>query len=246
MALDDEHRLVVERIDPNTGVHHIWKLDLARNSNVSRLTLSSMGRHAPMLDPTVPMVYVGRESGHFDFSVKDLSQPDGDQSLLVTPANNYPDDWSVDGRFILYETLDARTKRDLWYFPLFGDRKPRPLLQSDFNEAQGQLSPNGRWLAYISDESGRWEVYIRRFPGLGDVRLISTAGGTRPRWRADGQEIFYLAADRTLMAVGLAAARQSSQAHRNHCSACVPCQAAFLPGSATEQATTLRATVSDF
>ena len=120
----------------------------------------------------------------------------------TTSANKYPTDWSLDGRFILDQTLD-RAQRDLWVLPLFGDRTPRPLLQSEFNEEQGQLSPDGRWLAYISDKTGRWEVYVRSFPGLGDLRQISTAGGTHPRWRRDGKEIFYLAADRRLMAVGL-------------------------------------------
>jgi len=148
------------------------------------------------------MVYISNVSGHLDLWVKDLRQPEREDVLLSTSANKYPTDWSLDGRFILYETL-ARSQRDLWLLPLFGDRKPRPLLQSEFNEEQGQLSPDGRWMTYISDETGRWEVYVRSFPGLGDLHQVSTAGGTHPRWRRDGKEIFYLAADRTVMAVGL-------------------------------------------
>jgi hypothetical protein len=74
-----------------------------------------------------------------------------------------------------------------------------------FNEKEGQLSPDGRWLSYVSDETGRWEVYVRSFPSLGELHQISTAGGTHPRWRRDGKEIFYLGADRMLMAVELRA-----------------------------------------
>jgi Tol biopolymer transport system component len=135
--------------------------------------------------------------------VKDLRQPETEEVLLSTAANKFPTDWSLDERLVLYETLDSRTQRDLWVLPLSGDRRPRPLLQSEFNEEQGQLSPDGRWLAYISDETGRWEVYVRSFPGLGDLRHISTAGGTHPRWRRDGKEIFYLSRNHTLMAVDL-------------------------------------------
>jgi Tol biopolymer transport system component len=200
----DERQLLVERIDPNRGDHQIWKLDVARNGNASRLTLGNMSRHAPVLSSDgSKMVFTANQSGHFDFFVKDLRQPESDQPLLATPANKYPMDWSRDGRFLVYETLDARTQRDLWVLPLVGDRTPRLLLHSEFNESQGQLSPDGLWIAYISDESGRWEVYVRAFPGLGDVRLISTGGGTQPRWRRDGREIFYVAADRRLMAVSL-------------------------------------------
>ena len=149
------------------------------------------------------MVYISNDSGHFNILLKDLRQPEREDVLLSTSANNYPDDWSLDGRLILDQTLDARTGRDLWVLPLFGERKPRPLLQSEFDEQQAQLSPDNRWIAYISNETGRWEVYVRSFPNLGDLHQISESGGTQPRWRRDGKELFYLAGDHTLMAVDL-------------------------------------------
>jgi hypothetical protein len=80
-------------------------------------------------------------------------------------------------------------------------RKPVPFLHADFNESQGQFSPDGRWIAYVSDESGSQQVYVQSFPTLGGQRQISTEGGTQPRWRRDGKELFYLAPDRKLMAV---------------------------------------------
>jgi len=89
---------------------------------------------------------------------------------------------------------------DIWLLSM-ADRKPIPYLQTDFNELHGQVSPDGQWLAYTSDESGTWEVYVQSFPVLGHRRTISTNGGAQPRWRKDGKELFYLASDRRLMTV---------------------------------------------
>jgi hypothetical protein len=85
--------------------------------------------------------------------------------------------------------------------PRTGDRKPAQFLATSANEIQGQVSPDGRWLAYASDESGAWEVYVQSFPSPGAKRTISTGGGTEPQWRGDGKELFYLSADHMMMAV---------------------------------------------
>ncbi len=105
------------------------------------------------------------------------------------------------------------TKSDLWVLPLQGDRKPIPLLRTQFNERSGQFSPDGRWIAYISDESGSDEIYVREFYSgsaqgpwdAGSKWLISKGGGTDPRWRGDGKELFYVASDGKLMAVDISA-----------------------------------------
>jgi hypothetical protein len=91
-------------------------------------------------------------------------------------------------------------QRDLWVFS-FAEGKARPFVTGPSREEDGRFSPNGRWVAYISDESGQLEVYVRPFPGPGSRRQISTTGGAMPRWRADGQELFYVALDNKLMAV---------------------------------------------
>ena len=115
-----------------------------------------------------------------------------------------PCDWSRDGRYILYEEGGDATGSDLWVLPMTGStggpRKPVPFLQTAFNEMLGQFSPDGRWVAYISDESGRNEVYVRSFPAGSGKFQISNNGGTQPRWRDDGKEIYYLAPDGKLMA----------------------------------------------
>jgi Tol biopolymer transport system component len=90
---------------------------------------------------------------------------------------------------------------DLWIAPQFGDRKPFPYLQTQFNEQDGVFSPDGRWVAYRSDESGRDEIYVQAFPLSGAKFQISTGGGTEPTWRNDGSELFYRSADGNLMAV---------------------------------------------
>ena len=119
--------------------------------------------------------------------------------------NKYPFDWSRDGRFVLYGALPGTptTGNDIWVLPMFGDRKPMPYLRTQAGEFSGRFSPDGRWVAYSSRESGQREVYVASFPMATGKRQISTMGGTTPRWRRDGQELFYLAEDNTLMAVGI-------------------------------------------
>jgi Tol biopolymer transport system component len=151
-----------------------------------------------------------------------------DEQLLARP-NPGPDDWSQDGRFIIYdEFFDAASKADLWALPLSGDRKPILLVRTDGNDIHGQLSPDGRWLAYSSDVTRRFEIYVQPFLPDGDAssnsdrgastaptaeRLwgttsdtggrwqVSTAGGVQPRWSHDGRELFYLTTDKVLMSV---------------------------------------------
>jgi Tol biopolymer transport system component len=118
------------------------------------------------------------------------------QSSLVKIAN----DWSPDGRFILYRSADPETSNDLWALPLFGDRKPFPVAQSPSNEQLGRFSPDGRWIAYQSNESGRTEIYVQPFPGPGARSQISTDGGANPQWRRDGRELFYVSLEERLMA----------------------------------------------
>src|SRR5262249_31132335 len=106
------------------------------------------------------------------------------------------------GRFITYTARDQRGKTNLWALPLSNDQKPL-LLQSSFNTRQGRFSPDGRWLAYVSDESGRDEIYLEAFPGHENKSQVSKDGGTNPRWRRDGRELFYMAPAGQLMSVGV-------------------------------------------
>jgi Tol biopolymer transport system component len=102
-------------------------------------------------------------------------------------------DWSRDGQYLLYAEADLHTRGDLWVLPLQSGRVAAPFLQTPFNELYGQFSPDSKWIAYSSDESGRQEIYVRYFFAPGGKRQISNNGGTQPRWRRDGKELFYLA-----------------------------------------------------
>src|SRR5262245_38640765 len=104
---------------------------------------------------------------------------------------------------------DPKTQGDIWTIPAKGG-KPAPLLVTPFNEYAGRLSPDGQWIAYASDESGRPEVYVQRFPSLTDKSQISTQGGSEPQWRSDGRELFYVTANRTLAAVPVETASRFS------------------------------------
>src|SRR5262249_8234296 len=126
-----------------------------------------------------------------------------EERLLLRDAG-VPLSVSRDGRFLLYQRQDPTTGSDLWALPLVGERKPSPVAQTTFDERGGEFSPDGRWIAYESNESGQFEVYVRSFP-VGDPKsIVSKGGGTQPRWSRDGKELFYSAPDRRLMAVTVA------------------------------------------
>jgi eukaryotic-like serine/threonine-protein kinase len=128
----------------------------------------------------------------------------GKEELLVTGGiNNRPLDWSRDGKFVVYQNYGGTTGTDLMLLPLQGDQKPVPYLQTSFNEGNAQFSPDGRWMAYASNESGQPQVYVQAIPASGAKWQISPAGGDQPRWRRDGKELYYISADRKLMAVSI-------------------------------------------
>jgi dipeptidyl aminopeptidase/acylaminoacyl peptidase len=117
-----------------------------------------------------------------------------------------PLSWSPDGRFLLYAQANSRTAADLMALPLEGDRKPFPVVQTPANENQGQFSPDGKYVAYTSNESGLSEIFVIPFPPspTGGRWLVSKGGGVMPRWRRDGRELFYIGLDNHMMAVEVA------------------------------------------
>src|SRR5262249_35415929 len=121
-----------------------------------------------------------------------------------------PTDSSPDGRHLLYFTFGLKTQNDVWALPMEGDRKPFPVVQTEFEERNAQFSPDGKWIAYQSNESGRFEIYVQPFPGPGPKTVISTDGGAEARWRGDGKELFYIALDGQLMAVPIQLPKEGS------------------------------------
>jgi serine/threonine protein kinase len=210
----DERRMVFA--NSSSDNRDIWVLDSVRGVT-SRLTFDPAIDDPPMWSPDgLRVVWASNRSGVFNLYVKSANGG-GPEQLLVTmgaPAG-WPEDWSRDGRFIIYQIPGAKTGQDLWIAPqpseaAGGDRKPFPYLQTEFDEKHGRFSPDGRWVAYSSNESGRDEVYVQSFPASGARFQISAGGGMEPQWRKDGAELFYIAEDRTLMAVPVKLARSSS------------------------------------
>jgi Tol biopolymer transport system component len=121
--------------------------------------------------------------------------------LLRNEYDKFVRSWSSDGRNLAYDVRGvAKTHIDIWVLPLTGDKKPFPFLQTEFRESFPAFSPDSKWMAYVSDESGREEVYVAPFPAAGRKLQVSTGGGTLPLWRGDGKEIFYVTLDNKLMA----------------------------------------------
>jgi Tol biopolymer transport system component len=199
----DEDHVVFNRADPQNGNADIWLVELRRGS-ATRLTTQSSYEWRQIWSPDGRHIaFASNRTGPMNLYERPASGGE-DQVLLQSNKRLIPTDWSRDGRFIVYVELNPETQEDLWVLPLDGDRKPFPIVRTEFNERQGRLSPDGRWMAYTSDESGAAEVYVQGFTGReasGPKIKVSINGGSNPRWRRDGRELFYIARDRKLTAV---------------------------------------------
>jgi Tol biopolymer transport system component len=195
-----EKRVVVDRYDSQTDAGDLWLYDVTGGA-ASRFTFDPAGDSIPVWSPDGSrIVWRSNRDGAFNLYWKAASGAGPEELLLKSGNMKTPTGWSLDGRFLIYYEVDPKTKRDIWVLPLFGDRKPFPFLQTEASEAAGQLSPDGRWMAYASDQTGAFEVYVRSFPSGGGQWQISTKGGTGRCWRRDGKELFYYAPDGKLMA----------------------------------------------
>jgi dipeptidyl aminopeptidase/acylaminoacyl peptidase len=201
----DEKTLAVELVDRVTQDQDIWLIDTTRNLPSRFTSHPNNITFMPVWSPDgARIVFAWARGTPPNLYQRTYSAGGGDELLLKSTSNSQPTDWSRDGRYVVYASLDPKTQWDLWSLPMLGShaaQKPVSFLQTEFNEHLGRLSPDGRWLAYVSDESGTNEVYVATFPaGEGKTR-ISLNGGSEPRWDGQGKELFYLAPDKRLMAV---------------------------------------------
>jgi len=200
----DEQSLAVGVADPRTGATDVWTYDLSRGQS-TRFTFEPFMEHGAIWSPDGRrLAFASSPDGPPHLYQKSVN--DTESAAMLVPVSGFPQrpyDWTRDGRFIIYGDGEGQTGADLMILPLEGDRKPRPFLRTQFNEHEARFSPDGRWVAYVSDESGPSEVYVRPFPEdrQGLKRQVSVGGGTSPRWRRDGTELFFIASDKKLMAV---------------------------------------------
>jgi Tol biopolymer transport system component len=194
----DGDRVAISRSETAAGRStniDIWIRELTRGV-MTRLTFDPGEDRLPVWSPDGKQIVFSsnRENSTAQLYRKDASGSGAEERLTDGPTVKIPLDWSKDGKYILYRDDNPKTGRDLMALPLTGDRKPFPVVNTQFAESTGALSPDGRWVAYASNDSGQNELYIQAFPGLGGPKgrwQVSNNSGYDVKWRADGKELYY-------------------------------------------------------
>jgi Tol biopolymer transport system component len=171
---------------------NVWLFDLERNVK-TRVTFNDALDISPVWSPDgTRMIYTSAHAGRFSLILHDLATGREDVVLQATGGSTpVTTSWSADGRQVLYQMVTPKGRADIYSLSL-ADRKPQAYLATPFNEAVGRFSPDGKWVAYQSQESGAWEIYIAPFPPTGAKWQVSSDHGAVPRWRGDGRELYYV------------------------------------------------------
>lgn len=190
LTRDGAHVAMYRSVNGNVDV---WSLDTKRGA-WSRLTSDPADDVFPVWSPDgSELVFSSNRTGIHNLYRRPLTAGGREERLFSSPQHKVATDWSADGRFIVFDSEDPKTGSDIWALPLDGKEKPFPVVNTKFDEHSAQFSPDGHWIAYQSNESGRTEIYIQPFPGPGNSSVISTAGGTQAHWGRDAKELFYVA-----------------------------------------------------
>jgi WD40 repeat protein len=197
----DAQRVAADVVDPRTGTADIWLHDLSGGAPV-RLTSDLASEQSPNWSPDGRrIVFSSERLGAPSLLLKTI-ETGAEEQLVGGPIPLAPEDWSADGRWIAYVSNSRQTGRDLWLLPIAGDRKPRQFSGTRFEEWDARFSPDSAWIAFASNESSKTEVYVASVQRPGEKRAVSIGGGAAPRWKRDGRELYYMAADnQSIMAV---------------------------------------------
>ena len=194
----DEKSVAFRRVA--NGKSDLWVRDLNRGTE-TRITENSSSA-VPFWSPQDDrIVFESTQTGVSKLYQRSSSGSGQDELLLQGEISPWPSQWSRDGRYIVYFEVGTKNKRDIWFLPTGANRKGIPFLTTEADEFMGQLSPDSHWMAFTSDRSDRREVYVRPFPSGDGEWPISLAGGQAPRWRGDGEELYFIAANGKMIAV---------------------------------------------
>jgi len=206
----DARRVAVDVLDPHTGTSDIWIYDVAQGAPV-RFTFDLDDESNPVWSPDRRIMFRMNRGGPASLRLgsaapnlyaKTLGAAAEEELLVANPGPLNPNDWSADGKWIVYTNNTRQTGRDLWLMPTAGDRQPRALAATPFDEWDARFSPDSSRVAFVTTESGAAEVYVATLAPPGDKKRVSSGGGTSPRWSRDGRALFYASADnRSIMSV---------------------------------------------
>jgi eukaryotic-like serine/threonine-protein kinase len=194
----DGQRIALEKLEPEPD---IWVLNRPRGT-LTRLTYSAGTETKPKWSADGRRILFAHEEPLFRIYARSADAATPPERLLEGQEDQLPEAVTPDGQFLIFQQGSTTTRSDLWLLPLTGDRTPRPLVQTPFDDEDAAVSPDGRWLAYVSNETGKDEIYVQAFPGGGDRVQVSTGGGNTPRWGKRGFELFYSGVD-TIVSVTL-------------------------------------------
>ncbi|HEV8230947.1 MAG TPA: protein kinase [Thermoanaerobaculia bacterium] len=199
----DGRKVAVSLIERLTIPPDVWIYDTALRTG-TRLTRGRLVELMPVFSPDGRRVaFASIRKGPWDLHEISTAAGGEEKTLLESENSKWPTDFSPDGRFLLFREFDRETLGDLKLLPLSGEPRPRDFMATRYKEESGDFSPDGRWVAYASDESGRMEIYVSSFAEAGRRYRVSSGGGGYPRWSHDGRELFYLVGGKTMTAVSV-------------------------------------------